>query len=65
MESKYGICSKCNIPLDPVWFTETEYNVEYGIRHKTGRKRKAVDYLICPNCLSKVCVDDSFDRPWR
>ena len=65
MESQYGNCSVCGSPLYPVWFTEEEYKVKDGIMYETGRKRKAVDYLVCCTCLNKVCVDDSFDGPWR
>lgn len=61
----YGNCSKCSAPLEPVWFTEEEYKVENGIMYKTGRKRRAVDYLECPYCLHIETVDDSFDGPWR
>lgn len=57
MKFKYGNCSECGSSLIPVWFIEEEY--------ETGRTRKAVDYLFCPNCLNKECVDDSFDGPWR
>ena len=61
----YGIsCSECGCTMEPVFFTEDEYKTSNGSLYKTGRKRLAVDYLICPCCLTKECVDDSFDGPW-
>ena len=65
MLNKYGICKDCKTELQPVWFTQEEKKTENGIMWKTGRKRKAVDYLICPYCGRKECVDDSFDESWR
>lgn len=59
--SDYGICEECYSDLEAVWFIDEEMD-EYG--HKTGRKRHAVDYLICPYCLDKYCVDDSYDSGW-
>lgn len=61
----YGLCPECDIELEPVWFIEEEYKTECGIMYKTGRKRRAVDYLICPCCLQKQCVDDSYDGVWH
>ena len=61
----YGNCRRCDVPLEAVWFTEEEYvTTNDGHMYKTGRKRKAVDYLICPLCLKVECVDDSFDGNW-
>ena len=62
--SKYGQCENCGTDLEAVWFEEEEYETAHGVRYKTGRKRRAVDYLICPICLERECVDDSFDGPW-
>lgn len=62
--SIYGECCECGTSLEPIWFIEEEHKVEYGCMYKTGRKRRAVDYLICPYCLHKECVDDSFDGDW-
>lgn len=61
----YGECCECGAPLEPVWFTEYEYKVIKGHMYKTGRKRIAVDSLVCPYCLHVECVDDSFDGPWH
>ena len=61
----YGECSNCGSPLEAEWFFEEEYKTYEGRLYKTGRTRYAVDYLICPNCGIKECVDDSFDEPWR
>ncbi len=63
--NEYGCCCKCGHSLVPVWFTEEEYVTKDGIMCKTGRTRRAVDYLFCENCLHKECVDESFDKPWR
>lgn len=58
--NKYGRCS-CSADLEPVWCEEKEWiNGAY-----TGRIRSNVNYLICPVCLKKQCVDDSFAGPWR
>lgn len=65
MENIYGTCSRCNIPLEPVWFMEKEIKHNNGIRIETGRKRQACSYLICPKCLRKECVDDTFDGEWH
>lgn len=65
-DSKYGVCEKCHTNLVAVWFTEEETAVSReGFRYSTGRKRRAVNYLYCPECFAKYCVDDSFDGPWR
>ncbi len=65
-ESVYGDCPECGYPLTPVWFTEEEYKTTpFGSQYKTGRKRRAVDYLFCDVCWKKHCVDDSFDGAWR
>lgn len=62
----FGLCPYCGYPLSAVWFTEDEVKTSsFGAPYKTGRKRLAVDYLICDVCLKKQCVDDSFDREWR
>ena len=61
----FGQCSDCNCELEAVWFEEEEIKMEYGLLIKTGRKRNAVDYLVCPCCLNRYCVDDSFDGEWH
>lgn len=65
MVKEYGKCSGCTLELVPVWFTEKEYKVSNGTLYETGRTRRAVDYLICPQCMSKYAVDDSFDGEWH
>lgn len=66
MESNYGICQYCRGPISASWFLEEErVTTPDGIQYKTGRTRRAVDYLFCQYCLKKFCVDDSFDGPWR
>ena len=66
MAERFGNCTECGYPLMAIWFTEEEYKTtSYGAMYKTGRKRRAVDYLICEVCGAKYCVDDSFDGEWR
>ena len=65
MADMFGNCAECGHPLTAVWFTEEEYETVSGIMTKTGRKRRAVDYLVCESCRCKYCVDDSFDGEWR
>lgn len=64
----YGKCPQCEHNLFPVWFIEEEIKeVKWGnitTNIKTGRKRRAADYLLCNNCGRKVVVDDSFDGEW-
>lgn len=62
----FGDCPECGYPLEAVWFTEDEYKItDFGAMYRTGRKRRAVDYLLCPWCGKKQCVDDTFDGQWR
>ncbi len=62
----YGLCPNCGFQLEPgEWFTEEEEEVRHGIRIKTGRKRLALAYLICPSCGHKETIDDTFDKPWH
>lgn len=61
----FGNCSTCGAELEAVWFTEMETKVAGNVRYQTRRKRQAVDYLICPCCLSRFPVDDSFDGSWH
>ena len=63
--SKYGQCPECGADMEAVWFIDEEYKTMQGMMYKTGRKRQAVDYLVCPICYTRECVDDSFDGPWR
>lgn len=64
-ESIYGNCDRCNSQLEPIWFTEYEYETYGGTRVKTGRKRKSVSHLICPNCMKNYIVGDSYDGSWH
>ena len=54
-------CNKCGGNVEPSWF-ELEEVDKHG---KTGRIRTALSNLVCVDCLSAICVDDSFDGPWR
>lgn len=65
-KSVYGDCPECGYPLEAVWFTEEEYKTtSFGSLYRTGRVRRAVDYLVCEVCGKKQCVDDTFDGAWR
>lgn len=58
---EFGRCEDCNIPL-AIGDTGKEYEYRNGC--KTGRVKIIVGYLICPNCLQKYIVDDTFDGDW-
>ena len=58
-------CCECGAELEAVWFTEDEYASADGISYRTGRQRRAVSHLVCPDCLRNYPVDDSFDGPWH
>lgn len=60
----FGVCPTCECALEPNYFVMEEEIVQNGMRFKTGRVKRAVDCLVCPNCLRIECVDDSFDGPW-
>ena len=63
-QDRFGICKECDVPLEAV-LEEKQLVTRNGYIYKTRRVRTVVDYLICPCCLAKHCVDDSFDGPWR
>ena len=67
MASRFGNCSDCGSSLVPVYFEQEEmrFDHNFGVYIKTGRKRTAVDTLVCPTCLKEVCVDDSLDGAWH
>lgn len=58
--SSFGSCENCSAEIEPVYFIQKQYINGYI----TGKVRQAVDYLACPVCMKKTCVDDSFDGPW-
>ena len=60
----FGKCPYCNGNLKPIWFKKKKKVVRSGHLMKTGRKRQAVSYLICEDCLEQQIVDDSFDGEW-
>ena len=61
-KDRYGKCAECGGTLEPVWYIEYERD-EDGIL--TGRQRRDVDYLECPYCGKRYCVDDSLAMPWH
>lgn len=66
MAETFGICPECGYSLEAVWFVDEEYKTtQFGAMYRTGRKRWAVDYLVCEVCGKKQCVDDTFDGPWK
>lgn len=62
--SMFGECSRCGGTLSPVMFEEKERKIINGNMIYTGRKRMAVSHLVCEDCLSNECVDDSYDGNW-
>lgn len=60
---KYFVPEKCSCggTINAIWFEEPEY--DRGVR--TGRVREAVSHLECNGCFKSICVDDTFDGPWR
>lgn len=61
--NKIGLCPKCGYHMEvEQWFEEKEYD-KNGIL--TGRTRLSASCLVCPNCLHKECIDDTFDGPWH
>ena len=58
-------CRKCGEEMTPIMFKEEEYVTECGISYKTGRYRRACNYLLCEYCGNKETVDDDFMAgPW-
>lgn len=61
-KNKYGLCDECNIPLQPGECAILDEKVlSNGYYINTGRQIFTVGYLICPICLKRFVVDDSFD----
>ncbi len=61
---RYGTCDKCGTNLNAIWFIEYESKLVGNSWIKTGRQRRAVSHLCCPECLTNYCVDGSFDGDW-
>lgn len=58
-----GDCPVCGTKMKiEEWFKEKEYD-KLGI--PTGRTRLAASNLICPNCLHREVIDDTFDGNWH
>ena len=55
-------CPSCGTEMEKIWFTEKEYSKSGWF---TGRTRRAVSHLECPECFTREAVDDSFDGPWE
>ena len=62
MTEKYGNCAECGESLMATLFIDYERD-DSGML--TGRQRIDVDYLFCPLCGEKYCVDDTFAQPWH
>lgn len=62
-KNQYGKCSRCgdDLVVGERTTVEEEVLTPYGYQ-KTGRVISMVGYLVCPSCLKRVCVDDTFDR---
>ena len=69
MINRFGNCPKCDTPLEAEWFKEYEHKSKWIdgqlIRYKTHRWRYNIDYLICPHCLEKQIVDDTYAGEWH
>ena len=66
MGALYGSCPRCGSGFRPVRFEEKEEvfdPVTHGLV-ETGRTRWAIDYLICPWCGEKQCVDGDCGVLW-
>lgn len=63
----FGKCPCCGAELEAIWFEEEEEVYEPPIKYirRTGRKRRNIAYLECPECWHKEAVDDSFAGEWR
>ncbi len=64
----FGKCPVCGAELEAIWFEEEEEVYEPPIKYirRTGRKRRNVNYLECPECWHKEAVDDdSYAEDWR
>ena len=61
-KNNYGFCNECNTPLQPGECAILDEEVlSNGYYIGTGRQIFTVGYLVCPKCLKKFTVDDSFD----
>ena len=52
-------CCDYNKNLIPILY---EYENK-SIRYRLGCKMYGVSHLVCKECLSQICVDDSMDSP--
>jgi len=61
--TNYGKCIRCETNLIPgdIAILDEE-KISNRMLLKTGKKIRTIGYLICPYCLKKYTVDDSFDR---
>lgn len=56
------ICPRCGGEMEPVMFTEREYNRNMI---PTGRVRRACSHLECSCCFAKEAVDGEYlAGPW-
>ena len=59
-------CSRCDVTLEAKMYIEEEEILLSHHWEKTGRIRQNVDYLFCPFCGNKECVDcETFAGNWR
>lgn len=69
MINKFGNCPHCDTPLEAEWFKEYEWKTSwvggYCTQYKTGRWRYNINYLVCPNCLKKQVMDDTYAGEWH
>lgn len=62
----FGKCPHCGCDLEGIWFIEEEEIYDSGVKayYKTGRKRRNLSHLECPECWHREAVDDSFAQEW-
>lgn len=61
MTKDYGICKHCGVNIEPIISIVPEVKSLHGYTYLTGKVVRVVDYLQCPCCLRKECVDGSDD----
>lgn len=57
----YKFCENCGHWMTPIYYQDKNIYVKNGI--KTEKNILRCSYLVCENCGSKECVDNSFDKP--
>lgn len=56
----YKLCEKCGHLLTPIYYEDKKVFVKNGNRIEKNMLR--CSYLVCEDCGSRECVDNSFDK---